>query len=195
MSYQKKDWRGHAHPYLFWYDNDKDLKVGFLVTHVFCGEGRNVLKWFSLNVIRLSQNTIFRFKNATWRWQWALPVTAVIPCLLYLLENKPLSKNKYFPRYELFSTIFCQVRTTDRQTESGAYEPTVQMAQVGSKIKSVIDCKDSLTTIPPDYWQTHKDLGLNSMYHWAFAAQTQMDIWTDAILNVLSHYFAVDNDT
>ncbi len=24
-SYQKKDWRGHAHPPFYWYDNDKDL--------------------------------------------------------------------------------------------------------------------------------------------------------------------------
>ncbi len=44
---------------------------------------------------------------------------------------------RYFLRYELFSPIFGQVRTdgqTDRQTESDAYEPTVQFAQVGSKI-------------------------------------------------------------
>ncbi len=30
VSYQKKYGRGHV----FWYDNDKDLKVCFLVTHV-----------------------------------------------------------------------------------------------------------------------------------------------------------------
>ena len=35
-------------------------------------------------------------------------------------------------RYELFSPIFGQVQT-DRQTESDAYEPIVQIAQVGSK--------------------------------------------------------------
>ncbi len=34
MSYQKKDGRGHAHPSFFLYDNDKDLKVCFLVTHI-----------------------------------------------------------------------------------------------------------------------------------------------------------------
>ena len=34
MSYQKKDGRSHAHPSFFWYDNNKDLKVGFLVTHI-----------------------------------------------------------------------------------------------------------------------------------------------------------------
>ena len=27
VSYQKKDERGHTHPSLFWFDNDKDLKV------------------------------------------------------------------------------------------------------------------------------------------------------------------------
>ncbi len=45
------------------------------------------------------------------------------------------------PRYELKSSlIFGKVQTdrqtdgrTDRQTESDAYEPTVQIAQVGSK--------------------------------------------------------------
>ena len=42
----------------------------------------------------------------------------------------------YFPRYELFSSVKSDRRTdrrTDRQTESDAYEPTVQLAQVGSK--------------------------------------------------------------
>ncbi len=34
LSYQKKDGRGHARPSFFWYDNDKDLKACFLVTHV-----------------------------------------------------------------------------------------------------------------------------------------------------------------
>ena len=34
VSYQKKDGLGHMRPSFFWYDNDKDLKVCFLVTHV-----------------------------------------------------------------------------------------------------------------------------------------------------------------
>ncbi len=34
VSYQKKDGRGHACPSFFWYDNDKDLKVYFLVTRI-----------------------------------------------------------------------------------------------------------------------------------------------------------------
>ncbi len=34
VSYQKKDGRGHARPSFFWYDNDNDLKVCFLVTRV-----------------------------------------------------------------------------------------------------------------------------------------------------------------
>ncbi len=34
MSYQMKDGRGQARPSFFWYDNDKDLKVCFLVTHL-----------------------------------------------------------------------------------------------------------------------------------------------------------------
>ncbi len=34
VSYQKKDGRGHARPSFFWYDNDKDLKVCFLVMRV-----------------------------------------------------------------------------------------------------------------------------------------------------------------
>ncbi len=32
VSYQKKDGHGHACSFFFWYDNDKDLKVCFLVT-------------------------------------------------------------------------------------------------------------------------------------------------------------------
>ncbi len=34
VSYQKKDGRGHARPSFFWYDNDKDFKVCFLMTHL-----------------------------------------------------------------------------------------------------------------------------------------------------------------
>ena len=31
VSYQKKDGRGHVRPSFFWYNDDKDLKVCFLV--------------------------------------------------------------------------------------------------------------------------------------------------------------------
>ncbi len=41
VSYQKKDGRSHAHPSFFWYDNDKDLKVYFLVTCVRCPDRQN----------------------------------------------------------------------------------------------------------------------------------------------------------
>ena len=34
VSYQKKDGHGHVHPSFFWYDNDKDLLVYFLMTHI-----------------------------------------------------------------------------------------------------------------------------------------------------------------
>ncbi len=34
MTYGKKDGCGHARPSFLWYDNDKDLKVCFLVTHL-----------------------------------------------------------------------------------------------------------------------------------------------------------------
>ena len=34
VSYQKKDGCGYARPSFFWYDNHKDLKVGFLVMRV-----------------------------------------------------------------------------------------------------------------------------------------------------------------
>ena len=33
VSCQKKDGRGHVCPSFFWYNNNKDLKVCFLVTH------------------------------------------------------------------------------------------------------------------------------------------------------------------
>ncbi len=53
-----------------------------------------------------------------------------------------------FLRYELFSPIFGQVRTdrqTDGQTESDAYEPNVQYAQVGSITKRAIDGVSAFT--------------------------------------------------
>ncbi len=57
VSYQKKDGRGHARPSFFWYDNDKDLKVCFLVTHV-------LLQWRCMglvlcNAIRQTQLSIY----------------------------------------------------------------------------------------------------------------------------------------
>ena len=38
MSYHKKDGHGHARPSFFWYDNEKDLKVCFLVMHLIIQE-------------------------------------------------------------------------------------------------------------------------------------------------------------
>ncbi len=47
VSYQKKDGRGHARPSFFWYDNDKDLKVCFLVTHlVNVYHCNHLLSWY-----------------------------------------------------------------------------------------------------------------------------------------------------
>ncbi len=43
-------------------------------------------------------------------------------------KHKYSSKLYYFPRYELLS----RDRQTDKQTESDAYEPTMQYAQMGS---------------------------------------------------------------
>ncbi len=34
VSYQKKDWRGYMRQSFFWYENDKDLKVCFLVMRI-----------------------------------------------------------------------------------------------------------------------------------------------------------------
>ena len=38
----------------------------------------------------------------------------------------------YFPRYELLSSLIFGKVQTDGRTESDAYEPTMQLAQVGS---------------------------------------------------------------
>ena len=34
VSYQKKDGCGHVRPSFFWHDNDKDLQVCYLMTHI-----------------------------------------------------------------------------------------------------------------------------------------------------------------
>ena len=82
-------------------------------------------------------------------WTW-------ISC--YILPYKQVyhgkvsgSQPQYFLRYELFPPyyfppIFGQVQTTDRQTESDAYEPIVQLAQVGLKMQL------TLAVIPPLDW-------------------------------------------
>ncbi len=43
VSYQKKDGRSRARPFFFWYDNDRDLKVCFLVTRII---------WCLINLLR-----------------------------------------------------------------------------------------------------------------------------------------------
>ncbi len=55
VSYQKKDGRSHTRPSFFWYDNDKDLKVCFLVTHVIYQN--NISSFFSLQVAESDQAT------------------------------------------------------------------------------------------------------------------------------------------
>ena len=51
VSYQKKDGRVHARPSFFGYDNDKDLKVCFLVTRIKCSfkyeafEGKKLMNY------------------------------------------------------------------------------------------------------------------------------------------------------
>ena len=43
-------------------------------------------------------------------------------------------KSNIFRDMNYFLVTFGKVQTPDRQTESDAYEPTVQLAQVGSKM-------------------------------------------------------------
>ena len=107
---------------------------------------------FKKNIIQMNslekQNVILSnldYKNATWCWQWAHVVTAIVPCLYYLWIsccNCSLGPDLslYFPSYEWLSSlnfglVWISVQwQTDRQTESDAWEPTVQFVQVGSKM-------------------------------------------------------------
>ncbi len=53
--------------------------------------------------------------------------------MICICKEMGIVKFEYFKRYELLSSlIFVTDRQTDRQTESDAYEPTVQFAQVSS---------------------------------------------------------------
>ena len=78
VSYQKKDGRGHARPSFFWYDNDKDLEVCFLMTGV---------KW-------LEENKLLKYEIAFWQ-QFLLPcILNFLPCKLavwfHALVNLPI---------------------------------------------------------------------------------------------------------
>ncbi len=59
VSYQKKDGRCHAHPSFFWYDNDKDLKVCFLVTHAI--NAWLFSEWFIFQELNLAKNAVITF--------------------------------------------------------------------------------------------------------------------------------------
>ncbi len=64
VSYQKKDGCGHARPSFFWYDNDKDLKVCFLVTHVIYVSHRQRIKYEDLTP---DQKKAIKWKPSTFR--------------------------------------------------------------------------------------------------------------------------------
>ncbi len=65
VSYQKKDGRGHARSSFFWYDNDKDLKVCFLVMRVILADlfGGNMKSLDDIRIHFLSSNNIARLPN------------------------------------------------------------------------------------------------------------------------------------
>ena len=76
--YQKKDGRSHALPSFFWYDNDEDLKVCFLVTHI------NRVAWLCLSVIDLLSHEFISHKSLQY-WQilvvcfWQSSVLLLLP--------------------------------------------------------------------------------------------------------------------
>ncbi len=71
VSYQKKDGRGHVHPSFFWYDNDKDLEVCFLVTCVRCAEATiQARKWLSNIIDHVDVTDIFSDKSGIWCYTW-----------------------------------------------------------------------------------------------------------------------------
>ena len=53
----------------------------------------------------------------------------------YIVTKFQTSAYNTFRDMNYFLVTFGQVQTPDRQTESDAYEPTVQDAQVGSKMQ------------------------------------------------------------
>ena len=74
-------------------------------------------------------------KNATWRWQWAIPVMAKIPYSFAETPGGGLFPDSFWDmNFFLFWFLVQPRHSTDRQTESDAYQRTVQLAQVGSKI-------------------------------------------------------------
>ncbi len=50
VSCQKKDVHDHARPSFFWYDNDKDLKVCFLVTHIMYKKHTSTIWFLTLDI-------------------------------------------------------------------------------------------------------------------------------------------------
>ena len=87
-------------------------------------------------------------KNATWRWQWALLVAAMMPCSFAI--NRALYPQKIvfcifltLLFFEIWIIIQCQ---KDRRTESDAYEPIMQYAQGGSKSR---DCYNMSVLLSP----------------------------------------------
>ncbi len=88
VSYQKKDGRGHARPSFFWYDNDKDLKVCFPVTHVRCS--------FYLIGQKLSRMSISNQDNGPSLFFMAFFVHLMKPeeCILQLSWNEKITIEK-----------------------------------------------------------------------------------------------------
>ncbi len=99
VSYQKKDGHDHARPSFFWYDNDKDLKVCFLVTCVYfiCSHSQiyflAVLKWRCTGPV--SFNLPYDIKASMLRNSFIFFTS----CLRYLLYFVPVLLLHDMPRY------------------------------------------------------------------------------------------------
>ncbi len=133
--------------YCIFYDNVSEI---FSLTWLyFCRLVENkrllksIVKYSIYVVIFLQASSLNGCKNATWHWKLSQPAIAKAPCpsidRTFQLLKMQLDGDRAHPRIDKYidkqmdqSESSRDHRHTDRQTEGDAYEPTVQLAQVGS---------------------------------------------------------------
>ncbi len=105
VSYQKKDGCGHGCPSFFRYDNDKDLKVFFLVTQVNC-----IWEWMSYScpkwpeVLTLAQGNHVRWNRLAF---WEAIITLEAQWGLTKSEQFRYSAHQHQPTSVLQSFATC----------------------------------------------------------------------------------------
>ncbi len=138
MSYQKKDGHGHVQPSFFWYDNDKDLKVCFLMAHVILSK---------LDELGLAKNTIVSFlgdhgfqlgEHGEWKKQTNFEIATRIPMMVHIPDktDQGITTDRLVEAVDLYPTL----------VEAAGFPPVPSCPEYGSS--NTMLCTEGTSMMP-----------------------------------------------